>query len=197
MTDTTVPVPVPVKPGYLTSEFWLKIAAIVLTALFASGVIPTTGTAATIAAIAATMLGALGYAVSRTLVKTAGAALLLCALFASSQTACGPATTGATRAKVAVIDCTKADAGQIASVLAGFAPLLKGSAPDWKGVEANAVAAGTAIGGCALQELWGSYTSPKLALTAMSDGRGTAAQAVLEDFRANHAGGATFLTKAP
>lgn len=58
-------------PGYKTTEFWLKLAAIVLTALFASGAIPTTGTAAMIAAIAATVLGALGYTVSRTIVKTA------------------------------------------------------------------------------------------------------------------------------
>jgi hypothetical protein len=61
----------PAKPGYLTTEFWLKVAAFALTALYASGVIPTTGAVATIAAIAATMLGALGYTVSRTFVKTA------------------------------------------------------------------------------------------------------------------------------
>lgn len=59
----------PAKPGYLTTEFWLKVAALVLTALYASGVIPTAGTAATVVAIAATMLGALGYTVSRTLLK--------------------------------------------------------------------------------------------------------------------------------
>lgn len=70
MTDTP-PEPTPTKPGYLTTEFWLKLAAIVLTTLFASGVIPTTGTAATVAAIAATMLGALGYTVSRTFLKAA------------------------------------------------------------------------------------------------------------------------------
>lgn len=65
-----------VTPGYLTTEFWLKVAAFVLTALYASGVIPTTGTVATIAAIAATMLGALGYTVSRTFVKTAASSVM-------------------------------------------------------------------------------------------------------------------------
>jgi hypothetical protein len=194
-TQTTATID-PIRPGWRTTEFWLKIAAIILTALFASGAIPTTGTAAMVAAIAATILGALGYTVGRSLVKAAGAALILCALFASSQTACGPVAAGAGRAKVAVIDCTKADAGQIAAVLAGFAPLLRGSAPDWKAVEANAIAAGTTIGGCALQELWEGYASPKLALTGMSDGRDAAAQAVLEHFRANHAGGAIFSTGA-
>lgn len=70
MSDS-VPVPAPVKPGYLTTEFWLKVAATALTALFASGAIPTTGTAATVTAIIATMLGALGYTVSRTMAKAA------------------------------------------------------------------------------------------------------------------------------
>jgi len=58
------------SPGWKTSEFWMKLGAMALTALFASGAIPTTGIAATVTGIAATMLGALGYTVSRTLVKT-------------------------------------------------------------------------------------------------------------------------------
>lgn len=72
MTDTSNPVPAPpavVTPGWHTSEFWLKVAAFVLTALFASGVIPTSGPIAQVAAIAATMLGALGYTVARTMLK--------------------------------------------------------------------------------------------------------------------------------
>lgn len=64
--DTTAPAPA--KPGYKTSEFWLKLAAVALTALYASGTL-TTNTALAIAGIAATILGALGYTVSRTLVK--------------------------------------------------------------------------------------------------------------------------------
>lgn len=60
---------VPTKPGYKTSEFWLKLAAMAMTALFASGAL-TNNTAVTIAGIAATILGALGYTVSRTMVKT-------------------------------------------------------------------------------------------------------------------------------
>lgn len=66
----------------------MKLAAILLTALFASGVIPTSGTAAMVAAIAATMLGALGYTVSRSMVKMAGV-LLAFGLLASTQMACG------------------------------------------------------------------------------------------------------------
>lgn len=92
MADSTpAPAPAPAtdpKPGYKTSEFWLKLAAIALTALFASGVIPTSGPAATITAIAATMLGALGYTVSRSLVKAA-ALLILVGALAAPQMACG------------------------------------------------------------------------------------------------------------
>lgn len=75
MTDTnqTAPPSAAPTPGWRTSEFKLKVAALAMTALYASGIIPTTGTAATIMAIGATMLGALGYTVSRTLVKTGGA----------------------------------------------------------------------------------------------------------------------------
>jgi hypothetical protein len=85
------PAPTPVKPGYKTTEFWLKVAALVLTALFASGAIPTSGPLATVTAIAATMLGALGYTVSRAFVKNAAVALLVIGLAfgaASTLTAC-------------------------------------------------------------------------------------------------------------
>ena len=65
MADETTPPP---KPGYRTTEFWLKLAALLLTAMYASGAV-TNNTALAIAGIAATILGALGYTVSRTLVK--------------------------------------------------------------------------------------------------------------------------------
>lgn len=66
---TEIGTPPPVKPGWQTSEFRLGVAAFALTALYASGVIPTSGPWASVAAIAATILGSLGYTVSRTLVK--------------------------------------------------------------------------------------------------------------------------------
>jgi len=81
------------KPGYQTTEFWLKVAAFVLTALYASGVIPTSGTLATAVAIAATMLGALGYTVSRTFVKNAAVAMLAI-VFAFGVNIIGVALTG-------------------------------------------------------------------------------------------------------
>ena len=68
-----VAAPPAIKPGWLTSEHILTLVAMLLSALYATGALPTSGTVAQVVAIAATMLGALGYQVSRTLVKTASA----------------------------------------------------------------------------------------------------------------------------
>jgi hypothetical protein len=57
------------KPGFRTTEFWFGLAAMLLTTLYASGVIPTAGTTAKVAAMAVTVLGALGYTVSRGMAK--------------------------------------------------------------------------------------------------------------------------------
>ncbi len=80
-----------VKPGWRTSEFWLKLAAIVLSALFASDVIPTSGPASKIAAVSAFALMSLGYTVSRSIVKAA-APLLMIGWFAGHAMACGAST---------------------------------------------------------------------------------------------------------
>lgn len=68
MSDLTITT---TKPGWRTSEFWLKCAAFGLTALYASGLL-TSSTELAAWGIGATMLGALGYTVSRTMVKTVG-----------------------------------------------------------------------------------------------------------------------------
>lgn len=64
------PAPAPVKPGHRTSEFYVHWAAIILSALFAADVIPTSGLAAKLAAMACSILLSLGYTVSRTVIKT-------------------------------------------------------------------------------------------------------------------------------
>ena len=70
MADSTTAV-TPTKPGYKTTEFWLSLAAILLGALFASGAISDGGTVAKVAGLASSVLGALGYTVSRTQLKAA------------------------------------------------------------------------------------------------------------------------------
>lgn len=97
------------KPGYKTTEFYLSLLAILMSAAFASGLIPVGGTVEKIAAMAATVLTAAGYKVSRTLVKTAGA-LLLVMLIASSSMACGAST----REKTIRVTLTTTDAARTA-----------------------------------------------------------------------------------
>lgn len=63
----------PATPGIKTSEFWLNLLAVLLTALFAADVIPTGTTLGKAIAIAATVLTSLGYTVSRGALKSANA----------------------------------------------------------------------------------------------------------------------------
>jgi hypothetical protein len=57
------------KPGYKTTEFWMAIAAFVVSALYGSGVIAE-GTALDKAlSVGAMILASMGYAVSRGLAK--------------------------------------------------------------------------------------------------------------------------------
>jgi hypothetical protein len=90
----------------------------------------------------------------------------------------------------AVIDCTTAHTGEIASLLADLKAALTGGG-TWGDVYQRAKAAGTEIGGCALAELVQDYLGGK---AAPARGDGQTARATLERFRANEAGGATFKT---
>ena len=58
-----------VKPGFKTSEFWLTLAAVAVGAVFASGAFGEDSPVLQTAGIAATVLGALGYTVSRGMAK--------------------------------------------------------------------------------------------------------------------------------
>jgi hypothetical protein len=57
------------KPGYKTTEFWLAFVAMVIGAAFASGIFPAESAGDKVLGLAATVLTALGYTVSRTMVK--------------------------------------------------------------------------------------------------------------------------------
>jgi hypothetical protein len=57
------------KPGIKTSEFWITFGSNVVAALFASGVIPTTGETAKILGVVGPIATAIGYAISRGLAK--------------------------------------------------------------------------------------------------------------------------------
>jgi len=67
VTTTTTPAP---KAGYKTSEFWLALAAMMLTALFASGVISSGSGWDKAFTFAAAALTSMGYSVSRGMAKS-------------------------------------------------------------------------------------------------------------------------------
>ena len=57
------------KPGYLSSEFYLVLAAQLVTAFLAAGVLPETHVAVKIAAFIASALATLGYTAGRSYLK--------------------------------------------------------------------------------------------------------------------------------
>ena len=60
------------KPGYKTTEFWMSLAALVVTTLISSGAIPHDGALEKIIGGVSVVLLALGYNVGRTIVKANG-----------------------------------------------------------------------------------------------------------------------------
>lgn len=58
------------KPGHHTSEFWVQKAAWLLSALYASDIIPTDGWVMKVCMVAALMLTSMGYTVMRTKAKS-------------------------------------------------------------------------------------------------------------------------------
>lgn len=57
------------KPGWRTSEFWLTVAASVVYFVLSSGAFADTSPVVQVLGLVATLLSALGYTASRTLVK--------------------------------------------------------------------------------------------------------------------------------
>ena len=57
------------KPGYKTTEFWLTLAALLLTALYASGAVSDTTNVGKVIALVSGVLGSLGYTVGRSMIK--------------------------------------------------------------------------------------------------------------------------------
>jgi hypothetical protein len=57
------------KPGYKTTEFWLSTGAVLLGALFASGVVSEGSSFDKVLGLAVSILTALGYTVARTKAK--------------------------------------------------------------------------------------------------------------------------------
>ena len=154
--------PTPPKPGYKTTEFWLKVAAFALTALYASGVIPTSGSAAAIAAIAATMLGSLGYTVARTLTKAAGvlAVFIMAGMLVSSG--CAALRTEVKAIANNVVTCAKADQAKAQALalqlgIQAVTSLVLTGKPDWSSIgntaESGVGTQGLDVAACAFKDV--------------------------------------------
>lgn len=89
-----------------------------------------------------------------------------------------------------IIDCAKADQGQILSLINGLSPLLSGDHPNWSAIEGAAESAGITIGGCVLASLVQQFMSARGAAADASASH--SAHDALEKFRSTVAHGATF-----
>lgn len=117
---------------------------------------------------------------------------LLAVFFATcflAQPACGGKVTPAT-VIADIIDCSKADPTQLASLEKDLYAKLDG-AGTWQAAEQAAESAGIEVGGCALAEIVQQLLSKKTTSTAQSWGGHDA----LETFRTHVAHGATFRTQ--
>lgn len=73
------------KPGWKTTEFWLSLAAMLVGAVVASGVVPEAGPWSQVVGIIAGVLGALGYTVSRGFAKAGTANAVAASITAGVQ----------------------------------------------------------------------------------------------------------------
>jgi len=108
---------------------------------------------------------------------------------------CGVSCAPVKHAGQVVVDCITADQVEIKSLILSFLPMFVGGAPDWTAIEGQAIAAGEAVGGCALAELVQEYLAPPPGRAAPAPAVGQLARTALEDFRVHHAGGAVFRSR--
>lgn len=148
-TDPTPPDPTPtpinssnVKPGYKTTEFWFKVAAFVLSCLFASGAI-TNDRVLAIAGIAASWLTSMGYTVSRTLIKTGAAAIVLLLVVIALQPGCKTVNDCSQPENMNSLKCTAINSaldcgkGELPAVITQFSPLVEWAIKEATGADGS------------------------------------------------------------
>lgn len=167
MTDTidSAPTTAPVKPGYKTTEFYFGGAATLLTLLYASGLL-TSNVSLAIAGMVATVLTALGYKVSRTIVKAAAVLLVVLGLGAT-QLSCATLKAVPAAGKTAAIECAKESAAPILTLALALAEqaalaVIDQGGIDWPAIEGAAAVEGKVLGGCAFKKfVAGLSTAPR------------------------------------
>lgn len=201
-----VPVNPPPKPGWKTSEFWLNKFAILLSVLFATNAIPTGSFWMKIALIIATMLGSLGYTVSRTIIKTAGM-LFLVAFGLHATSGCSWSKTEAKTIETAAVDCTK---GELKNAVDMFVPVVgkllqlatgADGKVDWTQVEDGTKKLAGDVGGCVLgtavaQALKPTQVKPGAPQSSPLEVDAADLRAHFEATRLAKFGGKTYVTEA-
>lgn len=165
-TPTTSAVTTTVKPGRTTSEHALSVLAIIVSALFVSGAIPTDTIWAKVLGVIAAVLISLGYTVSRTIVKTA-VILCLVSFGLRTTTGCSWTKSEAKTVETAAVDCTKGELGTAVKVFSPVLEQLIVLATGGDGhVDTAQLASGTKtlagdIGGCVLTNAVAKSLKPK------------------------------------
>jgi hypothetical protein len=177
MTDTTLPPAPPAAPpksGITTTEFALNLAAAVVGALLASGVLADGSLYARLAGMAAMVLSSLGYTWSRTAIKAA-APLLLVGLFMAQATACGSAKPALGTGAVTFLNCEDGhlDAQSLADAKAFAAAevqhwLTGGAAPSSDAIRADLAPIRSDLGKCAIAAALAAVTAVQPAARTLS-----------------------------
>jgi len=160
-----------------------RIYAALLVYVGAQGIADTGKSAASVRAAAPLPAGLESSAALQTRAIAPIVVLALVVLGVGTLPSCGAAQ----RAGTAAIDCVAADRAKIDALIVDLATKTKPDGTrDWAAIEAEAIADGLVIGGCALAEFVTSYL-PSSALSART-GTDPAAQATLERVRARFDG---------
>lgn len=95
-----------------------------------------------------------------------------------------------------VIDCLGETRPRIDALIVELSPLVFLSSPDWSAVYQRAKAAGKELGGCVIAEIVQKYLAPAPGRMAPSTAESWRAHEILETYRKNEVGGASFKTAA-
>lgn len=162
--------PTPVKPGYLTTEFYLSAFAMLLGLAYTSGIIATGSSWDHMAGMAVTLLAGLGYTVTRGRVKAAMAALCVMSLLGNGAvmlTACGSAGQRTSAGVKAFLDCESPHVD--AAMLADAKVLATSAASKWisgsgtidaAGLKADAAPLKTDLLRCAFDAAMAALVTP-------------------------------------
>lgn len=122
-----------------------------------------------------------------TLPTTGMLAVLLVGAGLALQPGCAAGKHEAVEAGHALVDCAKANSGDLVKLVAQLAAAVVKHG-DWHAVEQSAEQAGVTLGGCALAALVAEYTKPEVPEGAVSRRVPGAADLALEQLRAKFGG---------